>query len=157
MFDINALTEAPVNEAMSTNPLICPEGEWTAVVASPDEGGIAAWLREVDTKRGKQLIFQLPWSILDDAVKTQLKRDTVIVRQDIWLDVGPDGKTLLTSEGTNVDLGRIRLALGQQAMPGWNLSKLIGAGPAKIMVGHRTDRNDRSRKFAEVRRVAKIG
>lgn len=152
--DIDALANVSINEPMATQIATCPEGEYTAIVGSLPENGIKGWMREVDTKNGPRVILQVPMSILDDKVKADLGRDTVFVRMDLWLDTANGG--LETGDGKNVDLGRLREALGQNTKPNWSFADLPGAGPVKVLVAHRADRNDPTRKFAEIKRVSKL-
>jgi hypothetical protein len=147
MFDVNALTQQPVEAANSTQIKQCPEGEYNARIADLDGGkGIDTWFREIKTKNGDRLILSLPWMILDVGV-----RDKVIVYQDIWLDMS--GNTLSTGEGDNVDLGRVRAALGLNT-PGFSFGSLVGAGPARVKVTH--DTYDPENPRAKVTRVAKV-
>lgn len=158
MFDLAGLVNAPVDAPMSTNIPVCPEGEYTAMIDTLGPDGMEPWFRPIAGKDGKpdRLILRVPFVIMDESVKALLDRQTVIVPRDIWLDMGPDNRTLLTSDGKNVDLGRLREALRQNNQPGWTFAALPGAGPLKVTVKHRADRNDPERKFAEVSRVAAL-
>ena len=157
MFNVDALVNAPADTMATTIPT-CPEGEYTAVIDTLPAEGIGAWLRTLEGRDGKpdRLMLNVPFVILDDGVKQTLGRDKVTVPQTVWLDIGPDGSTLLTGEGKNVTLGRLREALGQNNQPGWTMMALAGAGPVRVVVGHRADRNDPSVKYAEVRRVSAL-
>lgn len=155
-FNIDALTNAPVAGPLSTSIALCPPGEFTAIIDSFGDDGLKGWTRIIDTKNGQRLLLEVPCVILDEKVKADLGREKVTVRYTCWLDIGPDGVTLLTSEGKNVDLGRLREAVNQNAKPNWTFSDLPGAGPFTVMVEHRSDRNDDTRKFAEVKRVSRL-
>lgn len=152
--DIDALANVSVNEPMATQMAVVPEGEYTAIIDSFGDEGVKGWMREANTKNGPKAILQVPFVILDDNLKATLGRDKVTVRMDLWLDTANGG--LETGEGKNIDLGRLREALGQNSTPNWSFTMLAGAGPVKIQTGVRADRNDPSRKFAEVKRVSKL-
>lgn len=156
MFDIDALINAPVDGPLATTIPVCPVGEYTLIIDSLPDDGIKAWLRHLEGKDGRpsRLILEVPCIVLDENVKAQLGREKVTVRKSIWLDIGSDGRTLLTGEGKNVDLGRLREALGQNAEPGWTFARLPGAGPFKGQVTHRSGSN--VDVFAEVGRVARL-
>ncbi len=156
MFDIDALTNAPVEGPLATTIPVCPIGEYNLLIDSLDSEGLKKWIRTLEGKDGKpsRLILEVPCIVLDENVKAQLGREKVTVRKSIWLDVGPDGRTLLTGEGKNVDLGRLREAVGQNAEAGWTFARLPGAGPFRGIVTHRSGTN--GDVFAEVGRVAKL-
>lgn len=156
MFDIDALTNAPVDAPFATTIPVCPIGEYNLLIDSLDSEGLKKWLRTLEGKDGKpsRLILEVPCIVLDENVKAQLGREKVTVRKSIWLDVGSDGRTLLTGEGKNVDLGRLREAVGQNAEPNWTFARLAGAGPFRGTVTHRNSSN--GDVFAEVGRVAKL-
>lgn len=158
MFDIDALVNVPAAGPMATTIPLCPEGEYTALIDSLPSEGMGSWFRPIEGKDGKpdRLILRVPFVIMDDTVKATLERDKVVVPKDIWLDFGPDNRTLLTTDGKNVDLGRLREALGQNTMPNWTFGALPGAGPLKVLVKHRVNRNDPEQKFAEVTRVSAL-
>lgn len=155
-FDMDAFLNTPVNEPTSTRLTICPEGEYRAIVDDVPTEGVGAWIRTIEeTKRGPMTILSVPWVILDEEVKKTVGRDRVVVNMDVILDI--DGGQLVKGEGKNVSLGRLRTALGQNEMPGWTFTKLPAAGPALVRVTHRADRNDPEVKYAEIRRVTRIG
>jgi hypothetical protein len=152
-FDAERFLNQTTNDSFSTVTIPCPEGEYKAFV---DDGDRAITFREGGTDRNgnelsPQLVVQM--AIMGDQTPNQaLKRDKVNVPMSIWLDVSGDG--LDTSEGKNVGLGRLRKALNQNDGP-WNPMMMKGKGPIMIKVGHRSDKNDPSQKYAEVTRVSK--
>lgn len=142
------LASAVVDGELSTQTLNCPEGRYRAQVGDRIDA------RQVDTKNGVRTIVRVPWMILDDAVKAELERDTVIVTQDLWLDLDENG-ALDTGKGKNVDLGRVREAVGQNNLPGWTFPSLRGQ-MAMVQVAHRSDTTNPERKYAEIRRITKL-
>lgn len=148
MFDTNAFLNQTVSGPMSTRLKICPEGEYPAVTDEKME------VKTIKTKDGDRHVCSIYWNILDEAVKTEVGRDKVSVRQDIWLDMDERG-VLDGSEGKNVGLGRTREALGQNNDPNWTPAKLKNAGPALVKVTHRKDK-DSDDVYDEVKKVTAI-
>lgn len=148
-FDADAFLNSTVAGApMSTSLTVCPEGTYRAQI------GEGLQVRPVATKTGTRTVLRLPWQILDDAVIAELKRDPVVVNQDLWLDFDETGQ-LDSSEGKNVDLGRVREAVGQNTGDAWSPGMLRGQ-QATVRVGHRSDRDNPERKYDEIRRVVAI-
>lgn len=88
------------------------------------------------------------------AEKARLQRDKVTVRCDLTLDLDNNGQ-LDTGPNKNIVLGQLREALGQNT-PGWTFNQLKGAGPVIGKVSHRADKNDPQKKYAEVKKFAKV-
>jgi hypothetical protein len=155
MFDVNALVNQPVEAANSTVIKQVPAGEYMARIADLDGGkDVSSWFRTIKGKKppyNEYLMLGIPWLILDEGVRNEMKRDKVIVTQDIFISVDDAGK-LVTGEGENVDLGRIRAALGLNT-PGFSFAQLPGSGPVKVMVT--MDTYDPENPRAKVTRVAK--
>lgn len=157
-FDAKAFASATLDTPLSTSIVPCPEGIYTAVIDG--DGDIDDWFREVkwtDKKTGNERTAQslrIPFKITDSGVQTALKRETVIVPYDIFLDLTKEGR-LDSSEGRNVKLGQIFAALGMNG-PGASIMNLRGAGPLMVKVSQRSDTKDPQLKYAQVDRVAKI-
>lgn len=117
--------------ALSTSFEPIPDGEFEAHVGSGDD---AVKARTTNTGRA---ILDVTWEIENQQLKEQLGRDKLTVRQSVFLDLTPQG-TLDRGKGKNVQLGRLRDALGQNdpSRP-WNPNMLRGAGPAKIRISQR--------------------
>ena len=157
-FDAQEFLAATASAPMSTTITPCPEGTFTAVV--DDGGDLADWFREAtwNDKQGNQRsapTARIPMRITDQGVLDQLKRDSVIVPYDIFLDMTAAGK-LDTSQDKNVKLGQLRDALGQNHGGQWSFAMLRGAGPLMVKVSQRSDKKDPSIKYAQVDRVAKV-
>lgn len=152
-FDAEKFMQTNVTGPTSTAVLICPEGEYRAVV---DDGDKAIVARTFPGKDGKADSHQASvlFSILDEGAKAAVKRDKCLVPFNIWLDVTSSGD-LDMSEGRNVGLGRLRAALGQND-GAWNPPMMKGKGPVMVKVSHRADQKDPSIKYAEVTRVSAI-
>lgn len=145
-FDPQSFLDATVNEANSTEIINLDEGEYTAQAGEVE---IVSWQSKDGSKNGLKLV--VPWEVLDDAAKAKTKRNKIVVRQDVMLDLTDNG-TLDMSEGKNTNLGRLRDAVGlnRKGEP-FNMRMLAGR-TAKIRVGLR---EYEGRRFEEVRGVAK--
>ena len=148
LFDVSELSEANVSSANSTNIIPCPEGEFPAIIKKFD---IRAWSKE--DRSGVMLDVHLD---IDDANAREVtQRDEVIVRHSCSLDVikGPNGKPMIDERpGTNIDLGRLRTAVGMNIQgQDFNLNMLIGQ-PVKVLVTHRQNPDNPEEIYAEVKR-----
>ena len=148
LFDVSELSEANVSSANSTSIIPCPEGEFPAVIKKFD---IRAWSKE--DRSGVMLDVHLD---IDDANAREVtQRDEVIVRHSCSLDVikGPNGKPMIDERpGTNIDLGRLRTAVGMNTQgQDFNLNMLIGQ-PVKVLVTHRQNPDNPEEVYAEVKR-----
>ena len=144
---ISSTTAAP----LSTQTLLCPEGEYRAFI---DDGEKALSFRNGTGSNGEWHQMSVLCNIADDNVKAQLKRDKILVPLNIWLDIKGDGLDI--EEGKNVGLGRLRKALGQNTSDAWAPAMMKGKGPLMVKVGHRSDPKDPEVKYAEVTRVSAI-
>lgn len=144
MFDTDALLEATVTEANETSFTPIPEGEYTGII------------EDVKVRNPKEGVtfLDIVWNLDEPELAQRMNRDKVTVRQSVFLDVA-DGK-IASGPNQNVDLGRIREAVGQN-QPGkpWSPAMLRGAGPAKVMVSQRPDKDDPSRIYSDVKKVAR--
>lgn len=146
-FDPDSFLNETVDGALSTSPEPIPEGEYLAVIGSGDK---AIQVRQ--TQKGST-ILDITWEIQDGALAEQLGRQTITVRQSIFLDVTPQG-TIDRAKGKNVQLGRLRAALHQNdpSKP-WVFGHLKGAGPAMIKVGQRPNPEDETIIYNDVKGV----
>jgi hypothetical protein len=159
MFDPAAFLNTTVNEPMSTEFLLCPEGEFQAFIDAIDEKCFESIEFDSKQRPGEKDTmnkFNPPFIIQDASVKAAMERDKVVVRAQIILDFEPDG-TLSTGKGKNVKLGQLREAVNQNQPP-WNFSMLSGAGPLMVKVSHRNiaKKGEEARFMAEVSRFGRI-
>lgn len=147
-FDPASFLEQSVDEPLSTQMKPVPEGEYLAMIDSFSDTPV----REVNTKNGPRLVLRVPYVLQDENLKAELGRDTIRVFQDLWLDTDAQGR-LLTGGDSNIRLGQLRAAVGQNTSGPWNIKMLQGRGPLKIVVKHRSDDKDPSVKYTEVSRV----
>ena len=131
-FDPEMFMSQDTEEEMETKYTPIPEDDYVSMI---DE---TLSLKEVN---GTPVIDL--YHIIDapDLAAT-LGLDRISVKQSIFLDVGPDG-TLAVGTNKNVNLGRLRAALGQnKSGQRWNPNMLAGAGPLRIKVTKSPDKND---------------
>lgn len=161
-FDPDAFLQQTIDQPMETERELVPEGEYPAMIG--DFESKALEMVDFTYKKGDRagqpgsmLKFTCPFSLQDDNLKAALGRDTVVATKQMILDVGVDGG-LDFGKDKNIDLGRLRAAVGQNVAGAWGIMNLRGAGPLMVQVKHVTyKRNDGSEgKRAEVQRVAKI-
>jgi hypothetical protein len=155
MFNPEVFLSTQVTEANATELLNVPEGEYVAV-----SGPVSAEsFRSFDIKRGdragsKGFAVDLEWTINDEsgALKAFLGRAPK-VRHSLNLDIRQDG-SLEFGQGRNVELGRLREALGQNGSGApWAFS-MLGGQVAKISVKHTLDAAS-GRTYVNVNKVAK--
>lgn len=150
-FDADTFLSGTIDTALDTQVAQCPEGVFRAQIGDKME------VRSGTSKKtGRPFhMLDINWKVLDDVVRAELDRENVYVRQTLFLDLLPNG-TLDTGKGKNVDIGRLRDALGQNAAGvAWSPRNLIDA-IANIQVTHRSDPDNPTRKYAEVQRVTRI-
>ena len=147
VFDPDSFLNETVQGANATTFEPIPEGEYLAVVASGDK---AVTVRQ--TEKGS-VILDVTWEIQDAELAEQLGRQTLTVRQSVFLDM-TEQNTLDRGKGKNVSLGRLRSALNQNdPNKPWAFGHLKGAGPAMIKVGQRMNPNDESIIYNDVKGV----
>ena len=144
-FDKETFMNTEVVGAMETVYTPVPEGEWPGYVKDLD-------MREVNDSP----VIDLTWVIIDDRVKEQLGIDEPTVRQTLFLDVDSNG-SLSFGPNKNVQLGRVRevAGLNDPAAP-FNFRMLQGIGPFTLKIGHRADKNDPSKVYADVQRISAV-
>ena len=142
LFDADELQNMEVEGAMETSLPPIPEGEWPAYV------------REISFRSGTSeagndwTACDVTWAITDPQVVDIVGIDEPTARQTIFLDVGDSGLEL--GPGKNLQLGRLREALGQNGPGAWSFAQLEGAS-AVVRVEH-NHYNDRI--YNDVKSVA---
>ena len=145
MFDTDSFLQGTVTGKGSTSLINIPEGEYFATIDKIDA-------RTVTTKNGDRVVLDLVWLIADEAVKEVTKRARNAPRQTCWLDLTDSDSSLDMSEGQNIDLNRVREAVGQNHDGPWAPNDLLGQG-AYISVVHRIDKD---RIFDDVKGVRSV-
>lgn len=140
-FNPETFLNTPVEAPLSTEYTPIPEGEYTAVIEKVEPRTVGQ-----DSKPVLDIVWRLDAPDSEDAHEKS-------VRQTIWLDVTAQG-SLDYGKGKNVQLGRLRDAVGQN-QPGqaWMPSMLVG-NVARVSVKHRM--GNEGQIFADVKGVAKL-
>lgn len=148
-FDPNAYLNLTTDSPFETRFTPIPENEYPATIDDVK-------MRVIEMKdKSQRLIASLSWSVLDDALKTSLNMSKILVRQDVFVDLTPTG-AFDTDKNKNIDLGRVREAVGQQDVRPWSIAMLRGAGPAKIKVTQRPDEKDETKIYNDVKAVTRL-
>jgi len=148
VFDPDQFIQTSVEGANDTKYPTIPAGEYVAVIDHVDKP---------QARQGKDdktfYPMEVHWKILDDKLEAEMDGRIPLVRQSIFLDI-TDAGSLDLGKGKNVQLGKLREALGQNN-PGWAPNQLNGAGPAKIQITLAPDKNGVERNG--VKAVGKMG
>lgn len=166
-FDPNEFMQQNVDtpaDGLQTEMKLCPEGEYKAMI--DDFDGTAFERFEFTYKKGPQAgmpgsmtKLNLPFKISDDQrLLEALGRTETTIRKAINLDFDQATGQLDFGVNRNLELNRVRAAVGQDQPGPWSFTQLRGQGPVMIRVVHRTgQRKDGTPfKIAEVDRVVKI-
>lgn len=159
-FDPKTFLDRSTDTAFDTARTNVPEGDHHGIIKS-----VTAEEVTIQTgQRAGQKAYKMfvTWSVDDPKVREVTGLAEPSVRQDFFIDLTPTG-AFINGANMNVDLGKLRDAVGQnKAGKQWRPSMLIGSA-ALIHVTHRTVDQDRDgnplaepRVFAEVKKVAKL-
>jgi len=141
MFDPDQFMNQETDGEMSTDFIPVPEGEFQALISAVN-------VRSNSTDKGEFVILDINWTIDDHQVSETTGMENPSVRQSIFLDVTESGGLDL-SRGKNIQLGRLRAAVGQNGPGAWSPSQLEG-NVAMVRVAHRMYED---RIFADVKGV----
>lgn len=124
-FNPDSFMNTSTSEANDTNRIPVPEGDWTGVI------------KEVKPRAAKEsAILDVIWGIDDEEVARVTGMKSPQIRQSIFLDITEAGG-LDCGKGKNVQLGKLREAVGQnQKGRQWSPGMLVGA-VAKVKVTHK--------------------
>lgn len=145
-FDPDGFMNSSYEEQNEVNYTPIPDNEYTALLETVKG-------REFQTKNGPAQVLDCGWHILSEELQTEMDMKKIVVNQSVFLDFTADGR-LEFGTNKNVELGRLREALGQNTGKPWSPQDLIGAGPITIKVGHRVDSNDPSKVYNSVKGYA---
>lgn len=141
-FNHESFLNTETTDSNDTQYTPVPEGEFPACVKD---------IKARTTSSGKA-VLDVNWKIDDAGVEaaTGMKENTV--RQSIFLDITENGG-LDNGKGKNVQLGKLRDALGQNASgKAWRPGMLVG-GVARVKVSHRMDGDN---IYTDVKGVSKL-
>jgi hypothetical protein len=151
VFDPDNFMETVVTEAGSTSSTPIPAGEYEAMIKEISKARNVG--KDEDDPR---YIIDVTWELInvEQSILDEVGRDSLTVRQAVWLDI-TQGR-LDMGKGKNVGLNKIRDALNQNTSgKPWSPPDMQGV-PARVVVSHRTDKNDPSKVYAEVRSVGRF-
>lgn len=150
-FDPQSFLGEETTEQMDTKFPLIPQGEYPALVK-----GIDARQQESTKVPGEVwTILDITYAIDDQAVREETGLPEPTIRQSLFLDLGEDGK-LETGTGKNVNLGRLREALGlNQPGQAFNFNMLVGQA-CTVQVTHNPDKNDPEIVYSNVKKVAAL-
>ena len=112
-----------------------------------DEGEYVAQLgeeiRATQSEREGRVSVRLdiPWLLLDDKAREKSGMDNPQFYSAIFVEMEDNG-AIASGPNKNIALGQLRKALGQDTGKKWSPGMLRGAGPVKIYVTQRPDRED---------------
>lgn len=161
MFNASEFMQTQMDKPLETEYTMVPIGEFMATI--DDFTSDAFEVIDFTYKQGplagtpgQMTKVTLPFVIQDDRVKKELQRDKVTISKQLILDLEDNG-AIATGPNKNIELGRIRAAVGQDKGP-WSFANLRGAGPLMVKVTHvEYTRKDGSKgKRAEIERVTRI-
>ena len=139
--------QAPTANVTRITPV--PPGEYRAVIEALKAEQFTGSKEENKDKVYTKMTAIL--SIQDEALKANLKREKIVVRHDVLLEMLPDGSGIDMGKDKNAALGRLRAACGmnQDGQP-WSFGQMIGR-PVVVQVTHREYNGE---TYAEASRVA---
>lgn len=161
-FDPDAFMNQTVDQPLSIERTLVPEGEYKARIGDFTSEAFETFnftykRGPAAGQEGSMHKFNCPIVIDDDGLRAKLQMDNVMIYSPVTLDFDDTGG-LLFGPNKNIDLGKLRHAVGQNNAGPWKISDLRGAGPFMVKVQHRTGkRKDGSEfKIAEPVRFAPI-
>lgn len=161
-FDANTFMQQQMDEPLETEFRLVPIGEYQMTIDDFDDKAFQSYDFTYKSGPNKDLPgtlynFNCPFVIHDDRVKSEMQRDKVVLRSTVRLDVDEKGQ-LEFGPNKNIELGRLRAAVGQEAKKPWGVTDLRGQGPFMGKVAHveYETKDGRKGKRAEVQRVTRI-
>lgn len=151
LFDPTTFLEQTVTGAMDTKYPVIPAGEYPAISKSLD----ARKMPNADPTKGPYTVLDIVWGIDDAGVKEATKLENPTCRQSVFLDLNAEGK-LDTAETKNVQLGRLREALGlNKPNEIFSFAQLLGQ-PALVRIEHSPNPKDPENPYSNVTKVAQV-
>lgn len=153
-FDIAGFLSTVYKQQGSTTMPKVPQGEYYADILPFTSDSAMGWT-DPDDEGKKQLKFTVNYAIDDDKVRAITHMSKPRVRQMLFLDFAKDGKTLDFTEGSNVRLGRLREAVGQNTAAAWSLANLQGKR-VKVTIVHADNPKDPNDPYVNISKVEKV-
>lgn len=151
IFDPNTFLSATVDGANSTERMPTPVGEYTAVIG--DKIAARQWNSRDGTKSG--IAVDVPLQLdLPPAVAEQLGQPSRTISHSIMLDT-TEGGALDMGKGRNIQLGRLREALGLNA-PGQAFAfNMLAGRTVKVQVTHEPAGDGSGRIYERIGAIGK--
>ena len=150
VFDPNTFLQETVTGANDTKYPVIPAGEYPALVDKID-------VRQMDDKNkpgNKFTVLDVTWSIEDAHVREATKMEKVTARQSVFLNLDTSTGKLDMQKAKNVQLGKLRDALGlNDPDRPFAFSQFVGQ-PATVRIEHTANPNDPESPYSNVTRVA---
>ena len=138
-FSADAFMGTEVEGVGETEYTPIPESEYTALIKEV----------KADTTPKGNPFLELIWIIDDQSVRDLIGMDEPTVRQTLWLDIN-DGGGLEFGKNKNIQLNKVRSALGQNDGKPWSPNMMRGQ-PATILIKHRL--GEQGQIYADVKQV----
>jgi hypothetical protein len=150
-FDPASFLTTETSEQMDTKFPLIPVGEYPSLISK-----IEARQQESTKVPGEVwTILDVTYTIDDQNVRDETGLPEPTVRQSLFLDLDEAGK-LATGTGKNVNLGRLREALGlNQPGQAFNFQMLVGQA-CIVAITHNPDKNDPEIVYSNVKKVAAL-
>jgi len=129
LFDTEEMLNMQTEGAMETSFTPVPEGEWPAAISKEP-----AFRQGTSEKGNDWVAMDLTWEINDDSVREVTGMEKPTARQTLFLDFN-DAGGLDLGKNSNIQLGRLREALGQNGAGPWSFGNLEGSS-AVVRVEH---------------------
>lgn len=138
-FDPDTFLSVTVEAELDTQTVPIPDGEYNGIV------------KEISARQsGEYTILDVTWSIDDATVAEVTGMKNPSVRQSIFLDMS--NGNLDVSKGKNVQLGKLREALGQNTAKAWAPGNMIGC----VAVIRTAQRQHEGKTYVDVKGVRKL-
>lgn len=123
-FDADSFLNQTVETSLDTKRLVIPADKYQAQIDKiTTRDGI---ISKGDNAGKPWVSLNVMWSIMDEGLKQEFDRSKIVVPQNIFLDLDDNGG-LASGKGKNVNLGKLRDAVGQNedGQP-WSPNMLLG-------------------------------
>lgn len=138
-FSADAFMGTEVEGVGETEYTPIPEAEYTALIKEV----------KADTTPKGNPFLELIWIIDSQEVRDLIGMDEPTVRQTLWLDIN-DGGGLEFGKNKNIQLNKVRSALGQNDGKPWSPNMMRGQ-PATVLIKHRL--GEQGQIYADVKAV----
>lgn len=150
-FDAAAFMNTEVSEPLDTKLPTIPAGDYKAIVGDGENDVKARPISD------EQIVMDVTWKLIDCdeiAKNLGLPPELMRVRQGVFIDF--ENGAIATGTAKNVQLGRLREALGQNKGKAWNPGMLRGAGPCTVKVVNKPAQDGSGDIYANVVKVAPL-